>query len=196
MKICKNEHTHTHTYPCEPHHLSDSWQSWQTFILHNTTSIPTEKVLEGPFNMLGERRKHTLNFSGPFVCLSRLRKHWNRWLLLSTSWTKGRGANEGGSLSDSCTWLQVQRRWPSSDNSLHVFCVILRQRGECLRVGVDLVSFQHWCQVGPGTAVRRIRHPTEMLAPLLTIPQRRDYRTSGCPRCPLLGPEGELWRHP
>ena len=101
---CEDTHTDTHIhthihilYLWKPHHLSDSWQSWQTFLPPTTTSIPTVRDPEGLIICYCERRKPTLDFP-PCAYWPRLRKHSSWWLLCSTSWTKGRRANESGSL--------------------------------------------------------------------------------------------------
>lgn len=172
-------------------------------MLPNTTSTPTKKDPEGPLNSPCERRKHTVDFPLPLVCLSRLRKQWSQWLLLSTSWTKGRGANESGSLSNSCIWPQVQRRRPSSKEEFFECVLCTLETGDegswglwAPGVGVALVSFQPGCQVGQRNVAVGIRPTMEMLGAVISNHPEKSALSITAPDYPLWGPDRELWRYP
>lgn len=86
-------HTHIHIpYLWKPHHLSDSWQSWQTFLPPTTISILTAQGSRGLWIATG-REESQLDFP-TYAYWLRLRKHSKHWHSCSTNWTKSRSELE------------------------------------------------------------------------------------------------------
>lgn len=113
-------HTQIHTYPhtlWNPHHLSDSWQSWQIFLPPTTTSIPTVRDPEGLIICYCERRKPTLDFppcaDGFFAQPAEPRA--------------GERMREGAS---SCIQSQLQR-WPSLKKEFFECVHVILRHGGC-----------------------------------------------------------------